>query len=502
MINYRVAALSRRAFLGGALMAGTAMAVGRPTLADAVHDELALLDGLGSAQLVRSKRVSALELVDAAIRRIERLEPEINALISESFERARARARGPVGNGAFAGVPYLLKDLLDYPGVRMTAGSRMLAANVPDWRSDYVAATEAAGLIVLGKSATPEFGLLATTEPLLNGPTRNPWNPNYSPGGSSGGAAAAVAARMVPFAHASDGGGSIRIPASACGVFGLKPTRGRQVSARRAQAGADLALEHCVSRSVRDSAMLLSLTERRDSQAPFPPVGFVSGPDKRRLKIGFTTVNYYGRDAEPSVKRAIEQAAKLCEDLGHHVFEARWPFDGAEFIDQFMVLWSAAAAGVVAGYKERTGRDPDDSVLEPWTLAVAAEYAARPKDALSQALAYLERTTQAYDSYFADYDAFLSPVLRRPSVLIGEQSPTQPYAKLREELIDWGSYTPMQNLAGVPAMSVPLGVSDEGVPIGSQFTGRRGSEAMLLALAYELERAQPWSDRRPMIVAT
>jgi len=325
----------------------------------------------------------------------------------------------------------LLKDLIEYPGVPFVAGSRMLASNISDWRSPYLDATERAGLVVLGKTATPEFGLSATTEPLLGGPTHNPWDLRFSPGGSSGGSAAAVAARLVLFAHGNDGAGSIRIPASMCGLFGLKPSRGRQPVALRTALPANIVVEHCVSRSVRDSALLLALTERRDASAPLPPVGHVTEPNRRRLRIGVTTLNYYGRDAEPEVREAVLDAARLCEALGHQVVEAGWPFSGERFVEHFMTVWAASAAGVASLYRGRTGRNPDASVLEPWTLGLAAEFTAKLASVLPDALAYFGRLAADYAPSFDGYDVFLSPVVRWARRRVGPGSLTPSRSQIR-----------------------------------------------------------------------
>ena len=492
---------SRRDFLRTAGAAAAAMAAGARPAASAVDDPFASLDGVGSAALIRSGEVSAAELVEAAVARIERFNPRLAAVCAPCFDRARGRVRPGRPGGPFGGVPYLLKDLLEYPGVPFAAGSRMLATNVSDWRSPYLDATEAAGLVVLGKTATPEFGLTATTEPLLGGPTRNPWDLRFSPGGSSGGSAAAVAARLVPFAHGNDGGGSIRIPASLCGLFGLKPSRGRQPVALRTAPPADIVVEHCVSRSVRDSALLLALTERRDPGAPLPPVGRVTEPARRRLRIGVTTQNYYGRDAEPEVREAVLDAARLCAALGHQVAEAGWPFSGEQFIEHFMTVWAAGAAGIVGTFHGQSGRDPDASVLEPWTLGLAAEFARKPASALPDALAYFDRLTADYARSFDAHDVFLSPVVRKARLPLGELATTREYGAQRADLIDFASYTPAQNAAGVPAMTVPLGWTPDGLPVGTQFTAGLGAEATLLALAFELEQARPWAGRRPPVSA-
>ncbi len=286
-----------------------------------------------------------------------------------------------------------------------------------------------------------------------------------------------------------------------CGLFGLKPSRGRQPVSQRTSLPSDIAVEHCVSRSVRDSALLLSLTERRDSGAPLAPVGHVTEPGRRRLRIGVTTLNYYGRDAEPEVREAVLDATRLCESLGHRVVEARWPFSGEQFIEHFTTVFAAIAAGIAGLYRGQTGRDPDASVLEPWTLGLAAEFAAKPASALPDARAYFDQLAADYARAFDGYDVFLSPVVRKARLPLGELATTREYTALCADVLDFVSYTPAQNAAGVPAMTMPLGWTPDGLPIGAQFTAALGGEAMLLALALELEQARPWAARRPPVSA-
>ena len=387
------ASIDRRQFVKRTAASVSAIAAAPFFSPDAVArtDELALLDGLGQAEMIRKRDISTLELTRATVERIEKSEPFVNALVTETFDAAIRRARtGNVGSGPFAGVPYLIKELQEYPGLPQTFGSRHFAKNMGRVEHPYVRRTRQAGFNVLGTSASPEFGLLATTESLLNGPTRNPWNRGHSPGGSSGGAAAAVAAGMVPLAHASDGGGSIRIPASCCGVFGLKPSRSRNVPARAGQRAADISVGHCVSRSVRDSAMLLSLTEARGRAARLNPVGYISSPNVRRLRIAVSTRNTFQKRPHKEVRQAIEDTADLCEDLGHDVDDDMIELNGEEFAEHFLVVWASGPAQIIADYKKRYGKLPDDSVFESWTLGLAEHFNAKPTDALQRALDYFK----------------------------------------------------------------------------------------------------------------
>ncbi len=492
--------MTRRDFLQAAAGAAAATALPWPGPARAAEDEFAALDATAQAALVRSGQVTPLELVDAAIARIEALEPRINAFATPLFDRAREQARGELPDGPFRGVPYAIKDLSDYEGAPTTMGSRLFEHHVASSNSGIVQRALAAGLVVVGKTNTPELGLISTTEPLLFGATHNPWSLDHHAGGSSGGSAAAVASRMLPFAQASDGGGSIRIPASVCGVFGLKPSRDRVFSTGPALPG-DIDVSFAVSRSVRDSATLLAASERTDPDAPHPPVGVVTGPSKRRLRVAYAPVALNGRAPHPDVAAAVARTAALCEDLGHTVEEASPRFDAEEFTQHFFAIWSslpamlASRAWWIGLLQLRLVRASD--VLEPWTLGLAEYYEQQGPDALERAVAYCEELTVAFDAFFRDHDVLLTPVLSAPPVRIGEQAPDLPFDVLFERVTEYVGYTPQHNAAGTPAMSVPLSENGEGLPIGSQFAAARGGERTLLELAFELEQARPWASRRP-----
>lgn len=491
--------LNRRTFLGsaaaGALMAGAASLRTTPLFA---KESFAGLDAMAQAELVRKKEVTALELVDAAIARINAVNPKVNAVVTEFFDEARETAKGRLPESPLSGVPYLIKDLNDFTGERRTSGSRLFA-NFKSPGTDPVPEKAVdAGLVVLGKTNTPEFGLMASTESLLLGDCRNPWNLEHSSGGSSGGAAAAVAAGMLPVAHASDGGGSIRIPASCCGVFGMKPSRGRMSLGSKPMPG-DIGVENCVSRTVRDSAMVFSLSEDRSADAPLKPVGFVSGLSRKRLTIAFSTADYFGREPHAEVKVAIEATANLCDDLGHIIVEAKNPLHGEEFIDAFLTVWASGPASLVELARSK-GLKPE-KVLEPWTLGLAEFFARKPKDALQKSLAFFSEAEAKTDAFMARYDTWLTPVLARPAPKLGEQAPTVEFNTLYERIVHYVSYTPIHNVAGTPAMSVPLGMSKDGLPIGSQFAAAKGGEGLLFALAYELEQAQPWTIRHAGVYA-
>jgi amidase len=497
--------MDRREFLKTSLAAAAWAAAGcadpgirrsRPGSGD---DPLARLDGLAQAELVRSGEVTPAELIQAAMRRTAALDPILNAVVTKSFDRALARASEPL-DGPFAGVPYLLKDLTEWKGVRCTQGSRLFLDRISNETEPFVQRSEEAGLIVLGKTNTPEFGLLPSTEGLALGPARNPWSPAHSTGGSSGGAAAAVAAGIVPLAEASDGGGSIRIPASCCGLFGLKPSRGRMLADAGDGAGS-LDVHHCVSRSVRDSARLLWLTERRSADAPLPTVGLVTEPSPRRLRIALSTRTYFGDEPDPEVKAATEAAAALCAELGHTVLEGAPALSGEEFAEHFLTVWAHGPAQLVERMQRHESGPDALALLEPWTLGLAEEFARKPLGSLEAALAYFARVERTVDAFFASVEVWLTPVLASPPPPLGELAPDVPFATLRERCLRYVTYTPVHNVAGTPAMSVPLAWSAAGLPLGAQFAARLGGEATLLALAYELEAAQPWQGRWPALSA-
>lgn len=486
---------SRRSFLQSA--AASAIAFGLPASSKAAApSDLAKLDGLAQAELVRKGEVTALELVDAAIQRIDSLNPRINAVVTALFDRARKAAKKPLPNGPFTGVPSLVKDLNDLKGTRNTFGSRLYADNVSKQTEPLIAAYERAGIVFVGKSNAPEFGFLPTTEPLLLGPCHNPWSLDHSTGGSSGGAGAAVASGMVPFAHANDIGGSIRIPASCCGVFGLKPSFGRMDLGYSGPSSVMVA-DHMETRSVRDSAMLFSATESSRKNAPFRPIGYVSGPAKdKKLKIALTVVNYLGKEPSADVKAGIEKTEKLCAGLGHEIIPVEHPLAGDhKILEAFIALFASDAAQLVRTAQKK-GLDPA-SVLEPWTLGNAEIFEKLPKTAIEDAMVYRKETIGRLDAFFAKYDAWLTPMMDRAPPLLGELAPTVPYATLRERSVSYASYTALHNFAGTPAMSVPLYWSDAGLPIGSQFSAGRGNEQTLFELAYQLEAAQPWSGKYP-----
>ena len=449
-----------------------------------------------------AKKISPLELVNAAIARVEKLDPALGAVITRTFDQARRRAGEPLV-GPFAGVPFLVKDLEPLKGVRLTYGSSFFKNNMAAHTAEVIRRMEQAGLVVIGKSSTPEFGLLPTTEPRLFGPTKNPWNLAHSPGGSSGGAAAAVAAGLVPVAQASDGGGSIRIPSSCCGLFGLKVSRGRNPEAPSVKDDG-LSVVHCVSRSVRDSAALLDATrgptigERWLAAPPTRPYLEEVGASPGKLRIAFCITDFSGNKVDPDCVAAVQSTAKLCEELGHTVEQTTPKFDGQGFSDAFLVLWAAVAGRVVKGVKKMLGSKLREDAFEPWTWRLAELDAKHtPADVSLAWMGPLQTVNNEMIRFLATYDVLLTPVLARPPVKTGELDQSWDTDKIIGWLQGYCPFTPLANATGQPAMSVPLYWNSVGLPIGSHFIGRHGDEATLLRLAAQLEQARPWAKRWP-----
>ena len=494
--------VSRRALMAhaAALSAlSVACSTPAPQAVSSASDALGDLDATGVAARIRSREISAAEALDAAIARSERVNPQLNFIAAETYDYARARLSQRLG-GPFGGVPTLIKDLMPVIGLPTRYGSRAFANYVPDEQPPYMEALLAAGLVPFGKSTTPEFGLTATTEPLLGGATRNPWDVSRSSGGSSGGAAVAVAARVVPIAHASDGGGSIRIPASCNGLVGLKPSRGRSVAGGRPDRGVDISVNGCVSRSVRDTAAWLAATEQTADGAPFERIGVVQGPSTRRLRIRVDIPNALGNEPDPEVRAAVESAAALCRSLGHDVRDGRPALDGQQFSADFILLWAAGADEVVQLVRSQAADAPLDQLLEPLTLELSAHYQQQGPAALEQAIGRLRHVEAQYAAFFMDADVYLTPVLAKPPVPLGEIDGAKGMAAFAT-LSDYVGYTPLQNVAGAPAISLPLAWSAGGLPIGAHFAAAKGQERILLELAYELEQARPWASRRPPVNA-
>jgi amidase len=492
----------RAAFAAAPALLAANHATAAPTPAPAPPPASPWPDATAMAADIRAGRVSAAEAVETAIRRAEALQGTLNIIVNSDFDRALAKAKAGTPSGPFGGVPFLVKDLADYKGLPSRGGSQSRRFAPPATTQDpNIDAFDHAGLVTIGKSATPEFGFLPTTEPIASGLTRNPWDLDRSAGGSSGGSSVAVAAGVVPVAHATDGGGSIRMPSSHCGLFGLKPSRGRVVGTEGQRTILDFGVEHVVSRSVRDSAGLFALTESAAPGAPLPPIGLVTGPAKRRLRVGVLLENSAGHSATPEVVAATDHAAKLVAGLGHRIEYVHLPYDGGQFMRDFVLFWAAGALRDAEGVARDLGRAPDERDLEPFSLGLVDMARKAGPAAMGPVLSRLEANALAYDTWFAAYqlDVVLSPVLSSGPPLLGAVGPLVPFDTLVARLVEYVGYTPIHNIAGAPAMSVPLYWTQAGLPIGTQFGARAGRERMLFELAYELEAANPWAQRIPTV---
>ena len=468
----------------------------------ATPDDLAWLDATAQAELVRKKEVQPIELVEAAIDRIERFNPTLNAVITPMYEFARMAAAEKLPEGPFTGVPFLLKDILAFfAGVRMTLGSKLLQDFVPDHDSELVVRFKQAGLVIVGKTNTPEFGIFPTTEPQLFGPCRNPWNTDHTTGGSSGGAAAAVAAGMVPMAHGNDGGGSLRIPASCCGVFGLKPTRARNpLGPDFGDVISGLVAEHAITRSVRDSAALLDATAGPDVGDPYwappPERPYLQevGADPGRLRIAFTTKAAIDVTVHADCVQAVKDAAKLCAELGHVVEETTLPANAEMLFNAFSVLWSAGIGSTL----KALGATQDQVEPPTWALKEMGDQYSAADYVL--AIQTLQSVSREVARFFQDYDVLLTPTLAEPPLPLGsfDSPPDNPMQGLyRSEA--FACFTPICNMTGQPGMSLPLFWNADNLPVGTHFIGRFGDEATLFRLAAQLEEARPWAGRRPAV---
>jgi amidase len=471
-------------------------------------DEYSSFDATALAELVARGEVSPKDLAEAAIARIERANPKLNAVVTRTYERALATA-AELPQGPFRGVPFLIKDLFaSDAGVRMTGGCRALSSYVPESDTELVRRYKEAGLNIVGRTNTPEFGIPPTTESEALGPCHNPWNLDHSTGGSSGGAAAAVAARLVPAAHASDGGGSIRIPASCCGIFGLKPTRGRNpLGPDIAQSVAGLVAEHVVSISVRDSAALLDVTGYPETGAPYVapskerPFADELGRRGAPLRIAVMKRPRNGADVDPECIAAVDRAARLCAALGHHVEEDAYVLeDVPSTVRAFVTVWSLGVAVNVDAAGRMLGRAPRSEDFEPMTWALAEMGRAYTGVDVVLAERTLNRVSRRIGEFFERYDVLITPTLARPPVPLGELvSPEGEPLRAFAEAGGYAAFTPDFNVTGQPAMSVPLHWTDNGLPVGVQFAGRYGAEGTLFRLAAQLEEAAPWAQRRPPV---
>jgi amidase len=464
---------------------------------DTALAELAFASALEQAALVRRGEVSSLELVDLYLERIEALDPELSAFVTVDADGARAAA-GSHADGPFAGVPIPIKDLTETAGLRTTYSCKAFADNVPDFDANVVRRIRDAGFVVIGKTNTSELGTIAMTESELNGDCRNPWDTSRTPGGSSGGAAAAVAAGLASVAHGSDGGGSIRIPASCCGLVGIKPSRGRVSPAPFVSGSLGLGTSGPIARTVRDAAALLDVmtgNEPGDAYvAPTPERPFLEEAEREpgRLRIAVTAQPPTSVPVDPTCVAALRSAADLLAELGHDVSERTPPWQSDEMIAHFIRVWQVGPA---------TSGVDDLSLLEPINrmLAESARETPSPQHAIS--IMQLQQTTRRVLAFWSDVDVVATPTLGLPPVPIGwtwEGTDGDPHRAFASQTL-FTPFTALVNVTGQPAVSVPLHWSDEGLPIGVQLIGRPFDEATLVRLAAQLETARPWRDRRPPV---
>jgi amidase/6-aminohexanoate-cyclic-dimer hydrolase len=474
----------------------------------AAFKEYADYDALGLGELIAKKEATPQEVLDAAIERIEAVNPKINAVVQKAYDDARAVVRAGLPSGPLAGVPYLMKDLYAWQkGARVGNGSRLYDGFVADHDFTLVARYKAAGLVILGRTNTPEFGLNAATEPVVNGPTRNPWNPERSAGGSSGGAAAAVAAGMVPAAHGTDGGGSIRIPAANCGLFGLKPNRGRNPAGPDVGEGwSGLACGHALTRSVRDSAALLDATSGPAPGDPYwapPPARpFLQevGAKPGKLHIAVVKKPITGTPVHPECVKGVEAAARLCEELGHRAEEAAPDFDFVGLRWAMDVIISANLRNGLDARLDALKRTQKEDDVERITALWAEQGRRHTARDYARALVIAHGVGRRFGEFFGKYDVLLSPVAAEPPLPLGATDMMgNDLDAYNERLFRLIPFTPQFNVSGGPAASIPLYWTPDGLPVGIQFGADFGNEAVLFRLAAQLEQAQPWRNKRPSL---
>lgn len=505
--------MSRRDLLktGGALLAGAAMGGSGPAFAEKSKGpmkEYDQYDAVGLAELVARGDVSAEELLDTAIARCEAVNPTLNAVVIKLYEHARKAIRQGLPDGPLHGVPFLLKDLgIALAGTVTDDGSKLLAGHVENYNSTLTKRYQAAGLVIFGKTHSPELANSPSSESALYGKTHNPWNLDHSAGGSSGGTAAAVAGGIVPAGHGSDGGGSIRIPSSACGLFGMKVTRGRvPLGPPHYEERNGLSVAHALTRSVRDSALLLDISQGPDIGDPYPaprrerPYFSEVGRDPGTLRIALLTESLQPVPVHPDCVKAAEQAATLCESLGHHVEHAKPEIDPADVVMAQGISGVVMAAEIVGAAEARLGRKarPDELEKITWEMVESGRKASA-LDMLGARRA-IHRTGVALAKFHQHYDIILSPTLAIGPPNLGVLDlggDMREFARVSNQMT---AFTALYNVTGQPAMSVPLPFANaDGLPIGAMFAARFGDEGTLYRLAGQLERARPWFHRLPQV---
>lgn len=465
-------------------------------------------DGLGLAELVAKREVKPEELLDEAIARTEKINPKINAVVLKHYDEARAQITRGLPEGPYKGVPFLLKDLhLLLDGTITSFGSAAFKTNKADHNSTLTDRYLAAGLVIFGKTNSPEYGLMPTTEPRLYGATHNPWDLTRSPGGSSGGAAAAVAAGLVPVANASDGGGSIRVPAAACGVFGIKPTRARTpMGPDRGEGWGGMSIAHVVSRSVRDSAAMLDATHGPADGDPYAAPAFngsylaEASKAPGKLRIAFSTKRPNGTTCHKDVVAAIEETAKLLASLGHEVEEAEPKIDTEEMSKHQAALIGSNIALTVRQRAAALGRELTGNDIEPFTQLVANAAKTQSGTDYADAMLYVHQMGRKMAAFHERYDVYLSATLATPPIPLKTlDTSSSDIGAIMRNMAEYLPNIGVYNMTGQPSMSVPLAWNAADLPLGMMFTSRFGDEATLFRLAGQLETARPWKDKRPKL---
>jgi amidase len=474
--------------------------------------EYSAYDAIGLMQLLRRREISARELHDCAREAIDALNPRLNFLVTRAGldDQQALASRQP--DAAFAGLPFLVKEGVGMKGQPAALGSRLAAGLLADGDSELVKRLRRSGVVILGSTTAPEFGNSPTTEPVLHGPVRNPWNPEMTAGGSSGGASAAVAAGVVPVAQSADGGGSIRTPAHCCGVFGMKPARGRTPLGPKNSGGFfGLSTAHVTTRSVRDSAAFLDVLQGTEPGSlyrvgpPARPYALEVRADPGRLRIAYSTASPSGVPADPDCITAVREAAALCADLGHEVAEAAPHYDWERFRHAFVDVWSANVPCIVAAIEAASGRTAGPQTLEIANLVALEHGRSLTIERLGRAMSQLLAIAREVEGFFGTCDVFMTPVSLSPAPRLGVINANAPYTSIAQwfdvAIGGFAAFAPIFNVTGQPAMSVPLGMSRQGLPVGVQFAARPADEATLFRLAGQLEDARPWSARRPPLHA-
>ncbi len=449
------------------------------------------MDATEIAGLIKDGEITSKEAVACSVERALKLEPTLNAIVTDCFDTAMSEAEKE-REGVFSGVPTFIKDLINVKGMPTLHGSKGVGKKIHKKNEKITEQILSTGCLVLGKSTTSEFGLLPSAETLLQGSTLNPLNPEYSTGGSSGGAAALVSSGVVPFAHAADGGGSIRIPASCCGLIGLKPSRGRDIESPTGMLPIDIVCQGILSRTVRDTANYFSAIEKYHKATNLPPIGLVNKSSKKRLLIAMFTDTASGIESQSNVKDSVISAGKFCESLGHRVEHISSPFDQEVKID-FLTYWSFLTYMLRRFGKFSYGLNFQKTKLEIFTTQMARVY---PKVMFNTPgiVKRLKKFSIYYESLFDKYDLLLNPVLSHPVPKIGYFSPENNFFSTIEKLSQYVNFTTIQNISGAPSIALPMGKCDNKLPIGVQFSAEIGQEQKLLELAFEIEENKGFVD--------